>query len=253
LYLFFLSFGVHSQSCTYTSNGNTLTMSNIPVLSWTDTATSFTYSWTPCTNGYSCGTNGNIMAGQLNTKNGNCNKLAVWDSTVKGTYTATNKTWTITFNNGAACGTNNAPRITILYLKCGTGSNQLTSVTNPSGACTYDYYALGSGFCGSSGGTTGSPNGGGSSGGKGGLSGGWVFIIILLVVIFLYCTIGLIYNKKKVNPDSSWGDVNNVPNIGFWRSLPKWTWAGCCVTKDWIASKMNRGGDTHQPIASETS
>jgi len=144
----FFGVDVHSQNCSYESNGYTLTLSNIPTLSWYD-QNQFNYSWTPCQNGYSCLNNANVMAGQLNTKTGNCNKLAVWNSSVPGNYNVTTKTWTIEFNNGGACGTPAAPRTTIFYLFCEEGSNMITQVTNPSGTCTYDFKATGPGFCAS--------------------------------------------------------------------------------------------------------
>jgi len=139
-----------SQSCTYNSNGRTLTLSNMPYLSWFDGNSLSFYYWTPCTNGYSCteyGLSVNVMAGELNLENSYCNKLAMWDPTVPAIYTPNNQTWKLTFNNGRTCGLMSLPITTIFYLRCGTGFNQITSVTNPSGTCTYSYYATGPGFC----------------------------------------------------------------------------------------------------------
>lgn len=154
LCLLFLSFGVDCQTCSYSSNGYSLTLSNLGQLQWTNQLTAFTYSWTPCTNGSLCGINGKVMAGQLNNNNLNCNKLAVWNSTVPGIYYPNNKTWVIEFENGALCGSFNLPRTTIFYLRCGTGTNQLFSVTNPSGSCTYEFNATGPAFCASTSTTT---------------------------------------------------------------------------------------------------
>jgi len=152
------------------------------------------------------------------------------------------------------------PEILGLNLLCSTGTNKITSVSNPSGTCEYDYYATGPGFCNSGSSGNGGNGGDGGDGGDGGssssssssgLSGGWVFIIILLVVTFLYCTIGYAYNKTKRHPDSSWGDVKtNTPHLDFWCNIPKWAWAGCCVTKEFIASKIGSKNEAHEPIAS---
>ncbi|ETO32085.1 hypothetical protein RFI_05033 [Reticulomyxa filosa] len=218
--------GVLSQSCTYTSGDYKLSLSSVTVESYYDGST-FTYYWTPCADGYSCGTNGNVMAGQKNN-NGNCNKLAGWDTTGQASYDSTTETWTIKYANGA--------------------TYKISAVTNPSGSCEYDFTVAGTAFCNTK---KGGDSDGGSGGGSDELSGGWVFIIILLVVLFLYCTIGCVYNKVKVNPESSWVSPGNIPHATFWRTVPKWTWAGCCVTKKWIQSKVGSKDSAHQPITSD--
>jgi len=234
------------SQCSYSSGNYKMSLSSISgqTLTWSDS--SFRYSWTPCANSLTCGTSGTAMATQVNIANSNCNKLAGWDASVPASYDATTSMWTIEFNNGATC--NNAPRNLQLYLSCKDGgATTFTQVVNPSGTCEYDYYLSGSIFC---------PTGGGGGGGGGGsgssdsdeLSGGWVFIIILLVVTFVYCTAGFVYNKTKNNKDGSWADRSNIPNVNFWTSLPKWTWAGCCVTKEWISSKMGNKNETHEPL-----
>jgi len=234
------------SQCTYTDNGLQINLNDISgnTFYYYDVTTKFNYTWTPCQNKFFCGTS-SVMAAQKNTQNGNCNALGSWDSTVGGSYDASAEQWTITYNNGAICTSTNLPRELQLMLTCTQTATVITGVTNPSGTCTYDYTISGSIFC---------PNpvssgGGGSSG----LSGGWVFIIILLVVTFVYCTAGFVYNKTQKNPSSTWTDLKtNIPQYGFWSSLPKWTWAGCCVTKEWIASKIGNKGDSHTPIASGT-
>jgi hypothetical protein len=211
----------------------------------TPSSTNFFYYWTPCRDKSSC--TAGTGSGTALQQGGNCNLLAIWDSSVPAVYDGSSK-WTITYNNGGSC--NGASRKTVLTLNCGTSQTPTFTASNPStnGGCEYDYTLTGSVFCAVAGGS------GSGSSSSSGLSGGWVFIIILLVVMFLYCSIGYIYNKAKVHPESSWGDFKtNTPHLGFWCNIPKWTWAGCCVTKEFIQSKIAKKGDGHEPIASENS
>jgi len=71
-----------------------------------------------------------------------------------------------------------------------------------------------------------------------GLSGGSVFLIILLVVLVVYCIGGYAYNAAYKNEENKhWSDYKtHTPHLNsFWCLVPKWTYAGCCVTKEWIS------------------
>ena len=82
--------------------------------------------------------------------------------------------------------------------------------------------------------------GGGSSASDGELSVGSILLICVLSVLVLYCLIGYIICAKK-NPDNGWGNVKaNTPHLNFWCLVPKLAWAGCCVTKDFTMSKVNK-------------
>lgn len=82
-------------------------------------------------------------------------------------------------------------------------------------------------------------NGSNASTSGGELSLGWILIIVFFGVIFLYCLIGYIICAKK-NPENGWGNVKaNTPHLSFWCSIPKYTWVGCCVTKEFTMNKIN--------------
>merc|ERR1712087_240452 len=77
-----------------------------------------------------------------------------------------------------------------------------------------------------------------------GLSGGWVFIIILLSALFLYCVVGYVVMATTVNKEGGFADFsNNIPQSSFWSALPKLVLAGCGVTKDSIMGLLGKGSD----------
>ena len=72
------------------------------------------------------------------------------------------------------------------------------------------------------------------------LSLGWIIIIAFGGCVLLYCIIGYIICAKK-NPENGWGNVKgNTPHLNFWCFVGKSAWAGCCVTKDFTVSTVNK-------------
>mmetsp|Transcript_84181 Transcript_84181/g.103143 ORF Transcript_84181/g.103143 Transcript_84181/m.103143 type:complete len:282 (+) Transcript_84181:73-918(+) len=68
------------------------------------------------------------------------------------------------------------------------------------------------------------------------ISGGSVFIIIVIVVFFVYFVGGYLFNAYKNG--CHLGDYsNNIPNKGFWITLPKAVLQGCMVTKGLFSKK----------------
>lgn len=69
-------------------------------------------------------------------------------------------------------------------------------------------------------------------------SGGWIFIGILFGVIFLYCAIGYAINGHKTK---KWGNYkDNIPQLTFWKVLPKLVCVGCQVSYEFIRGLMNK-------------
>eukprot|EP01084_Bolivina_argentea_P083598 151364_1 len=61
-----------------------------------------------------------------------------------------------------------------------------------------------------------------------GMSFGWLFIIIFISCVFLYCLIGYIYKGIK---DKNWKDIqHNIPNYQIWKNLPKLVCVGCKIS-----------------------
>ena len=66
------------------------------------------------------------------------------------------------------------------------------------------------------------------------ISAGSVLLIIILCGFFLYFMVGFIYNTQKSDA-KDWTDKENCPHLrSFWCNLPRWTIAGCFVTRDKI-------------------
>jgi len=79
--------------------------------------------------------------------------------------------------------------------------------------------------------------------GSTGMKNGWWFTISLIIILILYCGIGYYINGKR--NENMKDCMNNVPHLKeFWCMLPRWTWAGCCVTKEFIQKKL-RKDDTY--------
>jgi len=73
-----------------------------------------------------------------------------------------------------------------------------------------------------------------------GLSGGWIFIIILIVVIPVYCVLGCIYNRKR---KGTTGMVESIPNVEFWKDLPSLVKEGCQFVYQRVRNKIRGGGE----------
>eukprot|EP00486_Rosalina_sp_Unknown_P012722 CAMPEP_0201597176 /NCGR_PEP_ID=MMETSP0190_2-20130828/193733_1 /ASSEMBLY_ACC=CAM_ASM_000263 /TAXON_ID=37353 /ORGANISM="Rosalina sp." /LENGTH=280 /DNA_ID=CAMNT_0048058009 /DNA_START=10 /DNA_END=852 /DNA_ORIENTATION=+ len=87
--------------------------------------------------------------------------------------------------------------------------------------------------------------GGGGDGGESttsGMSGGWVFIIILICLISVYCIVGYIMGGVK---SGDWGNIKkNLPQfMTFWIYVPKLTLAGCITSWEWIRGKVGGSHD----------
>lgn len=69
-------------------------------------------------------------------------------------------------------------------------------------------------------------------------------LILVLCIVVLYCIIGYVWNVRK-SAEQDWKDFKtNTPHLSFWCMIPKLTWTGCCVTKEWTMNKYHeyRGG-----------
>ena len=73
-----------------------------------------------------------------------------------------------------------------------------------------------------------------------GLSGGWIFIIILICCLSIYCIGGYIMNGMK---SKDWMNYKgNVPQFStFWIYVPRLVKAGCMVSYEYLRGKI--GGD----------
>lgn len=80
-----------------------------------------------------------------------------------------------------------------------------------------------------------------------GLSWGWFFVICLGVTVFLYVSIGVFYNFKKLGVTG----IEAFPHVEFWRDVPGLTKDGIafsitatksCVDRLRGAAKGNAGG-----------
>jgi len=203
--LFFASFlfvGGYSQSCSYSNSGYTLSLTPFPLgLEWLNVTSPYltTYMWNPCVNGIVCGSV-YMMASQSSFFQ-DCEKLAVWDSSVPGSYNVNNRTWTMEFNNGGPCGSNNVPRTTIFYLTCINGTSaydQIALVTNPNGGCTFYFYVSGPSFCAAV-----------STSSSKSVNSALVAGIVIPLVLILLCIVGgLVYRHRR-------NSKSNVPNEGL--------------------------------------
>jgi len=144
----FLLCGVYSQTtCSYSSNGYSLTVTNYYLpYEFMNITTGDTFDWDPCFNGITCGSV-SMMASLTNFFSG-CQKLAVWDASVPGTYDVATLTWTMEFNNGGPCA--NGQISTTIYLTCVNGTSaydNFNSVAQSNGGCKYSFFLSGPSFC----------------------------------------------------------------------------------------------------------
>lgn len=73
-----------------------------------------------------------------------------------------------------------------------------------------------------------------------GLSIGWILIICCFSLFIVYCVGGFVYYGQK---NKEWG-VRDIPNYGFWVTLPKYVWVGCQISYRFMYSKVSGdGGD----------
>lgn len=70
-----------------------------------------------------------------------------------------------------------------------------------------------------------------------GLSWGWFFLICISVALFLYLSIGIFYNFKKLGVTG----IEAIPNVDFWRDVPGLTKDGIAFSITTIKACVARG------------
>jgi len=207
--------------------------------------TNHNYAWSVCTNGNSC--NGDQVMVAQTGEAGDCFILGRWDQTISPSYTSIGGgTWSFQYDNGDTdCG--NPARTWAPTFICDRSTEyQVSDATEVPNSCFYEVtvrtrYACGGGPFTCSGDDDAS-----------GLSGGWVFIIILLSALFLYCAVGYIVMATTVNKAGGFADFgNNIPQSHFWSALPKLVLAGCAVTKETIMGLINKGKGGDEPLVTD--
>ena len=167
-----------------------------------------------------------------------CYEIARWNEAFNPQYDDVNKQWLFSYPNGGNCDSTGEPRSWAPTFICDeTTELSYGQVVEVSGICRYEidimtkYACLGA-VCDHN----------SSKSDDEELSGGWIFIIMLLVGMFLYFTIGYVYMASTVNKEGGFADFeNNIPHRSFWCSLPFLTIAGCQVTKEFIMGFFNKG------------
>jgi len=252
-------FKVNEAQCSYSSGGKSLDLTSIKgsqysIVNSTQGATIFKYIYSPCQDGVTCtyknGSSVKTMASQENNQQFFCSAyLASYTTKVVPTYEAIYNRWFFNFSNGAPAKPSCPVRYFYVYFYCNASSTTTVAVTaGEPKACTYTFSLSSCLAC------DGGCPGGSSSSSSSSLSGGWIFIIILIVVTFVYCVAGYIYNGYK--NQKQWANFKeNTPNYDFWTTVPQWTWAGCCVTKDFIVSLYdkvtNKSGNSSSSTTTE--
>jgi len=233
-----------SSACSWTvtdDTGNqvTLDLSCLNQQSLTTTDGDHSYEWSVCTDGQSC-SGQNVMVSQFTADGAQCYVLGMWDQTLSPQYNSDNGgTWEFTYANGGDCD-GNIRTWTPTFVCDQSSEHSIDAVQEQGNSCIYTvnvrtkYACLGQSYsCSDSAGS--------------GLSGGWVFIIILLSALFLYCTVGYLVMGLAVNKEGGLGDFsNNIPQKEFWMIFPSLVVAGCSVTKEFVVGlvrKENAAGD----------
>lgn len=112
----------------------------------------------------------------------------------------------VSYADGDACPTATGVKRTVaLSFKCMAGATTLVSATVDS-SCHYALMFTSSGACG----TTLTPPTPSTP-----LGGGAIFVIVCVVVIFLYISVGVVY-KTRTRGTSG---MESIPNIDFWRDV----------------------------------
>ena len=212
-------------SCSFSSGDYSVDLSELSSSEISDDYQGFVYDLTLCRNALDCsGATGTFTGTATQTKSDNCNLLGKYDSSSSAKYNSGSKTWTLKFYHGTRYKCNdNITRTLDLQLHCNSSETiKSTSITNPS-SCVYQWDIQTKYVCDT---TYNGPL----------LSVGSIILIVFGCVIILYCIIGYVINGRR---SGEWGAVkSNVPQFSFWCSLlPKLTWAGCVVSKDWIRAK----------------
>jgi len=161
---------------------------------------------------------GSVSAVQHANIYGTCYTLGKWDqSYVTSGIATTDDGFTITFQNGdneLCIDKNGQPmdRIIIYDFECSSANVGTLKLAEPSN-CAYEVTVPTKYAC---------------AGGALGLSGGSIFLIILVVLIPVYCTAGIVYNRTQRGRQ---GFKDSIPQGGLWcERLPYWTKTGCLVS-----------------------
>eukprot|EP01084_Bolivina_argentea_P238264 400293_1 len=210
------------------------------------------YHYSVCSNGQSCKGDGVMVQQTVPSDTATCYIIGRWDSNKEPEFENINGgTWTFVYDNGDDdCG--NPARTWSPKYVCDASTNyeigNVNEIPNP-GSCFYEVEIKTKYAC------TGQTFPCFEEDGSSGLSGGWLFIIIFVGAVFLYCVVGYIIMGTTVNKAGGLGDFsNNIPQKTLWVALPSLVIAGCCYTKDAIMGAMNRGGggDMDKPIVTDT-
>jgi len=248
LFVQFVSFFLTAKAaCSWTVDGVIFTLTSVQGVSYSYTDGTFVYFYSPCVNSVSCtlanGTKYDVMCDQYNPSRHICTAfLAEYDASVFPYFNVTDVSWNFNFDDGLTSSTCPKRYLKITW-RCGTSSKAIKA--GETSSCYY-YFILETPLACNVTFPSGSSSSSSSS-----LSGGWVFIIILSVLIVVYCVGGYVFNGYK-HPENGWGNVReNVPNLSFWSLVPKWTWAGCCVTKEFIIVLIDKARNRTSGTTSE--
>jgi len=245
------------SNCLYTDN-ITLTTLDLTGLSnkiIVGTDGTYIYNYTTCRNDVKCSNFGvSSMVAQMTINDHSiCNTyLATYSAMDLPSYDGFE--WTFKLSSGQTSSGCLTGRKLNIYFVCNDESNPFANVrVTTTQSCTYAMSIDTCLACGKSACVISLPDDSDN-----GLSGGWVFIIILLVGAFLYFAIGYAYLSYK-NPNSYKDFKNNIPNKTFWILLPKYTFAGCVVTKEFIINTYNKysnksttGGEETKKMTEDT-
>jgi len=238
--------GENDVPCTFISGENYWDLSPLKKdpSGWPGTDSSFTYSLNFCADVSSDPGCSAVKGGLCQFRENPTNfehSLASW--------TSPGVTWellnndpkqglAIAFTNGDVCMSNGKPlpRYVYLNLICDPtagngGAYTITVSSNP--ACTYTIPFRTALACP---GPIPKP--------VTGLSGGWIFLIIFVVFIPVYCVFGCIYNRKK---KGTTGMVESIPNVEFWKDLPSLVKDGCMFVYHKIRQLLCRGA-AYEPL-----
>lgn len=232
LYLWIdLNFG---QTCDFTVQGLLFEGSKFSSTTLLTKNGNYQYMYTPCRNEAPCTSSDDSYMVTQGQEDECVAYLAQWSDSITPTFSNDNGgTFTFTYTNGHCTG-NTAQSATFKaqYI-CDSDSNELYSTIELVTTSNCDYTMkintqYGCGYAVA------------SDTGLDELSVGTIILISLISLIFLYCLIGYILNLRK-NKCENWNDFkNNLPHLSFWCIIPKYTWAGCIVTKECILNSYHK-------------
>ena len=198
------------------------------------------FLFTPCGDRDSCTSNSETITGmmvQSDPDEGFCARIAGWDDfETQPTYNDDKKEWLLYYENGDSCF--GAPRTFTTVWRCRSSENRvhIETVEEPV-ACNYvmilytKYACPGHQYSKSVCLTQNNSS----------LSGGWIFIIIFISIIFIYCIVGYIIMATTINKENGFNDIKgNIPNFQFWKIIPKYVMAGCFVTYQYVMNLIRK-------------